>query len=90
MPGFGGAFKQRVRDLQPALMQLGGFGKVVARRDNRVTVDPARTDRHGIPIPVVQFAYGDNDRALWRDMSATLEEIYQQGRHGAVLQGRAA
>ena len=87
--GFGAAFKRRVRDLQPALMQLGGFGKVVARPDNRVTVDPARTDRHGIPIPVVHFSYGDNDRALWRDMSGALEEIYEQGRDRAVLQGRA-
>jgi choline dehydrogenase-like flavoprotein len=75
--GFGTAFKQRVRDLQPALMQMGGFGKVVARPDNRVTVDPAQTDRHGIPVPVVHFAYGDNDRALWRDMGDALEEIYQ-------------
>jgi choline dehydrogenase-like flavoprotein len=75
--GFGGAFKQRVRDLQPALMQLGGFGKVVARHDNRVTVDPAQADSHGIPIPVVQFSYSDNDRALWRDMSAELEGIYR-------------
>lgn len=76
--GFGASFKRRVRDLQPALMQLGGFGKVVARPDNRVTVDRARTDRHGIPIPVVHFAYGDNDRTLWRDMSGSLEEIYQK------------
>jgi choline dehydrogenase-like flavoprotein len=76
--GFGASFKRRVRELQPALMQMGGFGKVVAHHDNRVTVDPAQTDRHGIPIPVVRFAYGDNDRALWRDMSAALEEIYQK------------
>jgi choline dehydrogenase-like flavoprotein len=76
--GFGEAFKRRVRELQPALMQLGGFGKVAARPDNRVTVDPARTDRHGIPIPVVRFSYDDNDRALWSDMSGSLEEIYEK------------
>ena len=74
--GFGSGFKARVRELQPALMQLGGFGKVVAQRDNRITVDPSTVDRHGIPIPVVHFAYSDNDRALWRDMSAELEGIY--------------
>lgn len=78
LAGFGPRFKRRVRDLQPALLQMGGFGKVVARHENRVTVDPARTDRHGIPIPVVHFSFGDNDRALWRDMSAALEEIYQK------------
>ena len=38
--------------------------------------DPARVDGHGIPIPVVQFTWSDNDRALWTDMRATLEEIY--------------
>lgn len=78
VPGFGAAFKQRVRALQPALLQMGGFGKVVARPENRVLVDAAQTDRHGIPIPVVQFSYSDNDRALWRDMSGALEEIYQK------------
>jgi choline dehydrogenase-like flavoprotein len=76
VPGIGPAFKRRVRELQPALLQMGGFGKVQARYENRVTVDPALRDPHGIPIPVVRFTYSDNDRALWRDMSATLEEIY--------------
>lgn len=74
--GFGTAFKRRVRDLQPALLQMGGFGKVIATPENRVLVDAARTDRHGIPIPVVQFSYADNDRAVWRDMSDSLQEIY--------------
>src|SRR5205085_10437554 len=29
--GFGAVYKQRVRDLQPALLQIGGWGKVEAR-----------------------------------------------------------
>lgn len=74
--GFGAAFKQRVRELQPAMLQMGGFAKLLSRRENRVTVDPARRDPHGIPVPVVHFAYCDNDRALFRDMTATLEEIF--------------
>jgi choline dehydrogenase-like flavoprotein len=76
VPGLGSAFKRRVRALQPALLQMGGFGKVLARRENRVTVDPAERDPHGIPVPVIEFSYSDNDRALWKDMGATLEEIY--------------
>jgi choline dehydrogenase-like flavoprotein len=76
VPGVGSAFKRRVRELQPAMLQMGGFGKVQAHRHNRVTVDPSRRDPHGIPIPVVEFTYSDNDRALWKDMGATLEEIY--------------
>jgi choline dehydrogenase-like flavoprotein len=76
--GFGSAFKSRVRALQPAMFQMGGMAKVLARRENRVTVDPSRTDAHGIPIPVIQFTYGDNDRAIWQDMSRSLEEIFHE------------
>jgi choline dehydrogenase-like flavoprotein len=76
VPGLGSTFKRRVRELQPALLQMGGFGKVLSRRENRVTVDRTRLDAHGIPVPVVEFSYSDNDRALWKDMGATLEEIY--------------
>ena len=83
VPGFGSSFKRRVRELQPAMLQLGAFGKVLARHDNRVTVDPARTDAHGIPIPVIQFTYGENDRALWNDMTSSFEELFHKA--GAEL-----
>jgi choline dehydrogenase-like flavoprotein len=76
VPGFGAAFKRRVRELQPAMYQMGGFGKLLARRENRVAVDPAARDPHGIPVPVVHYAYTENDRALFRDMTSTLEEIF--------------
>ncbi|HEY8549862.1 MAG TPA: GMC family oxidoreductase [Vicinamibacterales bacterium] len=74
--GFGTAWKRRVRELQPAMYQMGGYGKLLARRENRVTVDPDQRDPHGIPIPVVHHAFSDNDKALWKDMVATLEEIF--------------
>jgi choline dehydrogenase-like flavoprotein len=60
------------------MLQMGGFGKVIAQHENRVMVDPTRRDAHGIRIPVVQFTYAGNDRALWRDMGATLEEIFHK------------
>ena len=67
-----------MRTLQPAMFQMGGMAKVLARRENRVTVDRSHADAHGIPIPVVQFTYGENDRAIWDDMSASLEEIFHE------------
>jgi choline dehydrogenase-like flavoprotein len=74
--GFGAPFKARVRALQPAMFQMGGMAKVLARHENRVAVDRAQVDAHGIPVPVVQFTYGENDRAIWQDMSSALEEIF--------------
>jgi choline dehydrogenase-like flavoprotein len=85
--GFGSNYKKRVRDLQPALLQLGGFGKVMARRENRVIVDPKKVDQHGIPIPIIQFEFGDNDRALFRNMLARIEEIFHASGVELLLKG---
>jgi choline dehydrogenase-like flavoprotein len=73
--GFGKSFKREVREVQPGFFEMGGFGKVVAQRENRVTVDRSRLDAYGIPIPVVRFRFGENDRALWKDMKEKGEEI---------------
>ena len=75
LDGFGAGFKKQVRVLQPGMMTLDGYGKVLARPDNRVTVDPNRSDAYGIPIPVVHFRFGENDRVLWKEMDEKAQEI---------------
>jgi choline dehydrogenase-like flavoprotein len=83
LKGFGAGFKKQVRDLQPGFFHTAGFGKVLARPDNRVTVDPARPDAYGIPAPVIRFRFGENDIALWKDMCRQAEEILNKA--GAKL-----
>ena len=61
--------------MQGAMLQMGGYGKVVGRPDNRVTVDPDRKDAFGIPIPVVHFRFGDLDRQVYSQMRTTSLEI---------------
>ena len=78
--GFGAAFKAEVKRLQPALLQMGGFAKVIAQAANRVTVEASRPDRYGIPSPAIQFEFGDNDRALFADMLDRLSAIYDKAR----------
>jgi choline dehydrogenase-like flavoprotein len=73
--GFGSAYKKRVRELHPAMFQIGAWGKVEHRADNRVTVDPKKVDKFGIPIPVVQFNWGENDLKLFRDMRESVMEV---------------
>jgi len=73
--GFGSSYKRRVRELQPAMFQIGAWGKVEHRADNRVTIDPKKLDRFGIPIPVVQFNWGDNDLKLYKDMRESVTEV---------------
>lgn len=83
--GFGEQFKKQVRFLQPGFFQMGGFGKVLARPENRVTVDPAHPDACGIPIPVVHFRFGENDKALWKDMKVQAEEILIAAKCGLII-----
>jgi len=73
--GYGAAYKAKVRSMQPGFMMLGPFGKVEARPENCVTVDPLRKDQYGIPIPVVRFRFGENDLALWRDQTQSLMDL---------------
>src|SRR5262249_4177834 len=73
--GFGAAYKKRVRDLQPAMFQIGAWGKVEHRADNRVTTDPNKVDKLGIPIPIVQFNWGENDLNLFKDMRESVMEV---------------
>lgn len=75
LPGYGSEYKSQVRRMQPGYLMFGTFGKVMTRRENRVTVDPHRVDAHGIPIPVVQFRFGENDVALWHDLNRSIGEI---------------
>lgn len=85
LKGFGTAFKQQVRELQPAFFQTGVFGKVIARPDNRITVDPNRPDAYGIPSPVVHFRFGENDIALWKDMKVKAQEILHAAKARTVV-----
>jgi choline dehydrogenase-like flavoprotein len=85
--GFGEQFKEQVRSLQPGYCFLGCFGKVLAKYENRLTVDPSQTDNFGIPIPVVHFRFGDNDMALWRDMIRTSGEILDTAKVRLSLPG---
>ncbi|MBO0723766.1 MAG: GMC family oxidoreductase, partial [Blastocatellia bacterium] len=75
LSGFGSSYKKRVRELQPSLFHLGGFGKVEQRYDNRVTVDPKKADKFGIPIPVVHFKWSENDEKLFQDMRESISEM---------------
>ncbi len=75
LPGYGATFKSQVRRMQSGYLMMGGFAKVHARPENRVTVDPHRTDTYGIPIPVVEFRFDDQDLAVYRAMNRTMLEI---------------
>ena len=73
--GFGASFKAEVKKRYPALVSLHPFGEVLARPENRVTLDENRTDRYGVPLMKVSVAFGDNEMKMREHMYDTAEEI---------------
>jgi choline dehydrogenase-like flavoprotein len=85
--GFGSAYKKRVRELQPAMLQIGAWGKAEHRFENRITVSPKKVDKFGIPIPIVNFKWGENDLRLFKDMRQSLLEIFDTCEMEMMLKG---
>ncbi len=75
LPGFGVELKQAIRKRYPALVALHPYGEVLPRRENRVTVDPARTDAYGVPIARITYETGDNERKMIAEMYDAAEAI---------------
>jgi choline dehydrogenase-like flavoprotein len=73
--GYGRAFKSNVRKHYPAIISFGGFGEVLPRKENRVTLDPKVRDAWGIPVLRFDYRFGDNELKMAKDMADTIEEM---------------
>ena len=77
-PGFGAAYKKHVREVQGAHIGMGGFGEVLARYENAVSIDPEVKDKWGIPVLRFDFKFGDNEKKMAADMTNTAREIFEE------------
>lgn len=74
--GFGMAYKEGIK--QPtSYFGLGGFGECLAREDNYVEIDPGVVDTFGIPVLRFHMKYGDNERAMFKDIGAAAAEMLE-------------
>ena len=87
-PGFGAGYKKKVRDYAGAFISMGGFGEVLARYENQVSLDPDVKDKWGIPVLRFNYKFGDNEKKMCADMAATAQEIFEQA--GFEIVGRRA
>lgn len=51
------------------------FGEVLPRFENRVSIDPARTDAWGIPVPHISCTYGENELRMADDVHQSVREM---------------
>ncbi len=73
--GFGAGFKQIVRNRYPAFASYAGFGEVLARYENEVSVDPNVTDAWGVPAVRFNYTFSDNEKKMVKDMAEQAEEM---------------
>jgi choline dehydrogenase-like flavoprotein len=77
LPGFGSAYKKKIKELYPATVHITGYGEGLPLESNYVEIDPeGLTDRYG--IPQVRFhtnAEYDHAFAIRDEMCAQMEEI---------------
>jgi choline dehydrogenase-like flavoprotein len=87
-PGFGKAYKKTVRDNAGATIGMGGFGEVLPRYENAVSLDPEVKDKWGIPVLRFSFKFGDNEKKMAADMADTAKEMFEEAGIEVVHVGR--
>ena len=83
IPGFGAELKKEIKRRHPAWFEIHPFGEVLPYAHNRITVDPARADEYGVPLPIIDYRIGENERKMTEHMADTVEEIVKAA--GGVL-----
>ena len=75
--GVGGAFKDMAAE--PGAWTVGGtaFGEMLPNHDNKVSLDPAKKDKWGLPVLRIDCATGENERLMRVDMANDLAETLE-------------
>jgi choline dehydrogenase-like flavoprotein len=76
-PGIGAEFKHSLRNPGPWRMAFGGFGECLPNRDNYAEIDKGKVDAWGVPVLKIHAKFGDNERALVKDMQVTASEMLE-------------
>lgn len=76
-PGFGEEYKKRVRDYAGATFSMGGFGEVLPRYENAVSIDPNLKDAWGIPVLKFDYKFGENEHKMCQDMYTAGREMFE-------------
>ncbi len=76
-PGFGESMKEQLRAPGIWAMYLGGFGECLPYATNRVALDQQRRDRWGMPQVSIQFAWGENENRMRRDVGVQAKAMLE-------------
>jgi choline dehydrogenase-like flavoprotein len=75
--GIGAAFKDAAAT--PGQWRIGGtgFGEMLPNHANKITLDPVKKDKWGLPVLAVDCATGENERLMRVDMMNDMAEMLE-------------
>ncbi len=90
--GFGAGLKEALRTPGPWEMSLEAFGETLPRYDNYIDLDPEQVDPYGIPLIRINCTWGDNEKAMRKDMAQAAAEMLEAagGKEVAVFDNERA
>ena len=77
-PGVGKAFKDANRTPGPWTITLDAYAEVLPNPNNRVYLSSTKTDKWGIPLPVMDAQMGPNERALLEAASKDAKDMLER------------
>ena len=76
-PGVGAELKAELRKPGPWRLGISGFGEMLPRPDNRVTLHKARKDKWGMPIVHIDCGLGDNEKRMIDQIAKDQREMLE-------------
>jgi choline dehydrogenase-like flavoprotein len=75
--GVGAAFKDQMATPGPWRIGATAFGEMLPNHANSVSLDPAKTDKWGLPVLAIDCAIGENEQLMRRDMMNDMAEMLE-------------
>jgi choline dehydrogenase-like flavoprotein len=76
--GVGGAFKDEMATPGEWTIGATAFGEMLPNHANMVSMDETKKDKWGLPVLKIDCAFGENERAMRKDMTADFAEMLEQ------------
>ncbi|WP_417450144.1 GMC oxidoreductase [Kordiimonas sp.] len=82
--GIGADFKAKIQKPGPWTFWLKGFGEMLPRHENHVSLSTTQTDQWGMPLLEISCAYSDNEMRMKQDMQKTATEMLKAAGYKTV------
>jgi choline dehydrogenase-like flavoprotein len=76
--GVGAQFKDSLTVPGGWTIGATGFGEMLPKHANQVSLDPTKKDKWGLPVQKIDCATGENERLMRRDMMNDMAELLEQ------------